>query len=167
MRDLLPSPSAALVRILRPTAEKHHLCTLPWHAHEIVAAFLLYQTVFHVISPVLSRYLAPETYERLSRKTQVNWNIHVTSQVQSVFVCAIALYVIFADEERRQMDWEGRIWGYTGASGMVQAFAAGYFLWDVLVSATNLDTQGPGSLLHAICALFITCIGFVSPSLTR
>ncbi len=32
------------------------------------------------------------------------------------------------------MDWEQRIWGYSGAMGLVQAFAAGYFVWDLTVS---------------------------------
>ena len=35
-----------------------------------------------------------------------------------------------------------RVWGYTGASGMVQGFAAGYFLWDLVTSAGNLDVHG-------------------------
>lgn len=48
---------------------------------------------------------------------------------------------------------------------MVQGFAAGYFLWDVLVSATHLDVMGVSSLVHAVSALAVTCIGFVSISL--
>ncbi len=86
----------------------------------------------------------------------------MVSTIQSISICGIALYVISSDLERYRMGWEDRIWGYTGAGGMVQAFAAGYFLWDVLVSAMYLQILGIGSLLHAICALLITCLGFVS-----
>lgn len=59
------------------------------------------------------------------------------------------------------MDWRGRLWGYTPASGMVQGFAAGYFLWDLQVSSQYMHLAGPSALLHAIGALAVTCIGFV------
>ena len=54
-----------------------------------------------------------------------------------------------------------RVWGYTGATGMVQGFSAGYFLWDLAISAKNLDVHGPGSLMHAASALAVTMLGFV------
>jgi hypothetical protein len=60
------------------------------------------------------------------------------------------------------MDWKGRVWGYTGAGGMVQGFAAGYFLWDLGVSARHVKVLGLGSLVHAISALLVTSLGFVS-----
>lgn len=60
------------------------------------------------------------------------------------------------------MNLEERIWGYTGALGMTQAFAAGYFIWDVKISATNVGLLGWGSLAHAVSALLITSLGFVS-----
>lgn len=60
------------------------------------------------------------------------------------------------------MNLEERIWGYTGALGMTQAFAAGYFIWDVKISATNVGILGWGSLAHAVSALLITSLGFVS-----
>ena len=62
------------------------------------------------------------------------------------------------------MDWVARIWGYTGAGGMVQAFSAEYFLWDLMVSIVHLDVSGWSSLIHAICALVMVGFGFVSYS---
>ena len=44
----------------------------------------------------------------------------------------------------------------------VQGFAAGYFLWDLQKSTHYMFIAGVGSLLHAIGALMVTCIGFVS-----
>ena len=55
-----------------------------------------------------------------------------------------------------------RVWGYTGASGIVQGFAAGYFLWDLAICAGNVDVHGPGALLHAASALAVSLLGFVS-----
>jgi hypothetical protein len=59
------------------------------------------------------------------------------------------------------MDWEERVWGYTGAAGMVQALAAGYFVWDLFVTSLNLDVFGLGTLAHAIAALLVYTLGFV------
>ncbi|TGO07859.1 hypothetical protein BTUL_0241g00020 [Botrytis tulipae] len=58
------------------------------------------------------------------------------------------------------MDWTGRIWGYTGAAGLVQAFAMGYFLWDLMASVVHFNILGWSSLIHALCALLVVGIGF-------
>jgi len=58
------------------------------------------------------------------------------------------------------MDWEERVWGYTGAAAMVQALAAGYFLWDLIVTGLNLDVFGLGTLAHAVAALLVYTLGF-------
>lgn len=82
--------------------------------------------------------------------------------VQSCFINSAALWVIFADKERRAMNAGQRVWGYTGASGMVQGFAAGYFLWDLMASIKDVDVHGWGALIHAASALAVTSLGFVS-----
>jgi hypothetical protein len=83
---------------------------------------------------------------------------------QSLFINTIALWVIFTDPQREVQngDWKERLWGYNGAAGMVQGFAAGYFLWDVIVSTVYIDVMGASSLVHAVAALGVTSIGFVS-----
>lgn len=63
------------------------------------------------------------------------------------------------------MGMEGRVWGYTGAGGMVQGFAAGYFLWDLVVCVGNVGVFGWGLLAHAVAALVVFSLGFVSCSL--
>ena len=60
------------------------------------------------------------------------------------------------------MTWDERIWGYDGAGGMIQGFAAGYFLWDLIVCVRWLDLFGWGMLAHAISALVVFSVGFVS-----
>ncbi len=86
--------------------------------------------------------------------------------VQSCFINAVALWVIYNDKERMQMDWRQRVWGYTGAGGMVQGFAAGYFLWDLLASIKDVDVHGWGALAHAASALVVSSLGFVSQALS-
>lgn len=55
-----------------------------------------------------------------------------------------------------------RVWGYTGATGMVQGLSAGYFLWDLVLSAKDMGLHGPGALVHAASSLAVTLLGFVS-----
>jgi len=160
MRDPIPPP-ALFVSLTKPLAGKLSLSTLPYHAHEVVLAFLWYHFVLYVLSPVLSRALCPKVYNGFNRRTRLNWDIHWVSMVQALFINAAALYVIFNDEQRKEMDWRGRLWSYTPASGMVQGFAAGYFLWDLQISAQYMSVTGPSALVHAIGALAVTCIGFV------
>lgn len=69
------------------------------------------------------------------------------------------------DEERKEMNWQGRVWGYTGGTGLIEAFGCGYFLWDLWVTATHLNMFGIGMLLHAISALTVFSFGFVRLSI--
>jgi hypothetical protein len=115
-----------------------------------------------VVSPYLSSLLVPHIYNKFNKRTKVNWNVRVVSFIQASLINTAAIYVIFADEQRNEMDWRGRIWGYSGATGLVQGMAAGYFLWDLTVSVQYLAILGPGSLMHAIAALMVTLVGFVS-----
>lgn len=89
------------------------------------------------------------------------------SFIQSTLINVIAIWVMVVDHERKSMNSEERIWGYTGAAGMVQALAAGYFVWDLYVTGTNLDVFGLGTLAHAVAALLVYTLGFVRlPSVT-
>ncbi|KAH8730979.1 TLC domain-containing protein [Phaeosphaeriaceae sp. PMI808] len=159
MRDPIPPPSM-LMQLTKHASQKLGLTTLPYHVHEILLGFLGYHFILYVLSPAISQLVCPNAYRGFNKRTRINWDIHWVSMVQSLFISAAALYVIFKDGQRHEMDWRGRLWGYTPASGMVQGFAGGYFLWDLQISIQYIAISGPSALLHAIGALAITCIGF-------
>jgi hypothetical protein len=163
MRDPFPFPPIpALSKAVEPYAERFSMPTLPLHIHEVVGSALFYTFIQTVVSPVLSNKLFPQHYPRHHRAKKANWDTHVVSLVQSLIINGVALWVMFADEERSSMDHEQRIWGYTGGCGIVQALAAGYFLWDVGITLLNLDTFGLGLLAHGVAALSVYILGFVS-----
>ena len=162
MVDLSPPLPAAVRLPLQAFAQRYHLLTLPLHAHQIAGAFIVYEAIFLFLSPALSIWLLPSIYRDFPRRTKNNWNIRVVSTIQATFICVVALHVIFSDGSRQYVGWEERLWSYSASGGAVQAFAAGYFMWDVYISAANVDFLGIGSLVHAICALLITSLGFVS-----
>ena len=151
-----------IIKGAQPLARALTLHTLPYHIHEILLAYTVYSFTDVVVSPALSSHLFPKFYPQSQRKAKVNWDVHFVSLVQSCFIIIVALWVIYTDKERHQMDVAERVWGYTGASGMVQGFAAGYFLWDLRASVRDVDVHGWGALIHAASALVVTCLGFVS-----
>ncbi|KZF25262.1 DUF887-domain-containing protein [Xylona heveae TC161] len=155
----LPAPPV-LSKLVQPLADYLSLPTLPLHVHEVLFAFVLYHVVNTRISPYVSARLFPQIYPNLPPKTRVNWDVHVVSLVQSSFINFMALWVMWNDEERYNMSLTERIFGYTGACGMIQGFAAGYFLWDLMVSLQHVRMFGLGMLAHAICALVVFSFGF-------
>ena len=151
-----------LVKYVQPVADALHLHTLPLHFHEVLFAFALYHFTNKYVSPAFSRYFFPNVYPQLNVRTKLNWDVHIVSFVQSTVICGLALWVMLADEERNQMGKIERVHGYTGGTGLVQAFAGGYFLWDLMVTVQNISVFGIGMLFHAISALCVFSLGFVS-----
>jgi hypothetical protein len=154
---------------VQPFADFTHLTTLPLHIHEVLGAFFFYYAVNLFVAPYVSRKLCPIKYAKLSPERKINWDVHVVSLVQSSLINVLALWVMWTDEERKGMDWKQRVWGYTGAAGMIQGLASGYFLWDLVVTLQNVRLFGLGMLAHAFCALVVFSFGFVRhyPSLLK
>lgn len=163
MHDPFPIPQLPwLSKAVQPFADYFHLTTLPLHVHEVVGSFLAYTLINVVVAPQVSKRLFPTKYPKLSKERKINWDVHVVSLCQSTMINVLALWVMFTDEERKNMDWQQRVWGYTGAAGMIQGLATGYFLWDLMVTLQNVRVFGFGMLAHAISALVVFSFGFVS-----
>ena len=154
-----PKPLAALVQ---PIATKLNLLTLPLHIHEVLFFAFFYQAILAFGAPAISNYFVPKQYASFNKRTRLNWNIHIVSMTQCAFVNTGALYVVFFDKERWSMDWEQRLWGYSGSLGLLQAMALGYFLWDLYVCARYVNWLGVGMLAHAVSAVTVFSLGFVS-----
>lgn len=152
----------SLVKYVEPVADFFSLKTLPLHFHEIFFAFMLYHATYRFVAPAFSRFFFPRVYATFNARTKLNWDVHIVSFVQSTLICAMALWVLCTDNELNQMNTEERVYGYTGASGLIQAFAGGYFLWDLMITVQNVKIFGIGMLFHAISALSVFSLGFVS-----
>lgn len=162
MLDPLGPPPSWLRSVAEPWAQYLNLPALPDHLHEILLSFAFYQFIHTVIGPALSSLAIPHFYKKFSRRTKLNWDVHVVSFVQSTLIDALALWVMFADEERKHMNTGERVYGYTGSLGLLTAMATGYFLYDLILCALHTDVFGVGMLFHAISALWVFSFGFVS-----
>ncbi|KAJ5748147.1 uncharacterized protein N7511_009843 [Penicillium nucicola] len=134
--------------------------TLSEHIHEVILAFAFYLFIHAVVSPWLSPILFPESYNKLTPRTKLNWDIHVVSLVQSIVINVAALWIMVVDNERNSMSSGERVFGYTGACGFVQALAVGYFVYDIIVSIRHVQMFGIGLLFHAVAALWVFSLGF-------
>jgi len=161
MIDPIPPPPTWLSEAVRPLSEILSFQTLPYHVHEIIFAVFLYQTIQSFVAPIFSSYFFPDVYAKLNRRTKLNWDVHVVSMVQSCLINTLALWVIFTDEERKEMNALERVYGYTGASGMVQGLATGYFVWDLIICSRYFKLFGLGLWAHALSALVVFSFGFV------
>ncbi|KAB8303690.1 hypothetical protein EYC80_005077 [Monilinia laxa] len=161
MHDPFPiPPSQWLSQAVQPFADYFHLTTLPLHIHEVLGSFLAYTFINKVVAPQVSIRLFPEKYSKFSAERKLNWDVHVVSLCQSSLINVLALWVMFVDEERKNMTAQERVHGYTGAAGMIQGLATGYFLWDLMITLQNLRVFGIGMLAHATSALLVFSFGF-------
>lgn len=117
--------------------------------------------MFAYLAPPLSSRLLANSYTKLSYESKLRWNMHCASMVQSVAISILAPLIMAMDKERKGMNLEERMWGYTGAAGFVQALATGYFLFDLVVMIRYLDVFGLGMLAHASSCLLTYTLGFV------
>lgn len=161
MKDPFPAP-ANVIEAFKPLAQYLSLPTLPLHAHEVIGSFVIYELLHSVVSPAISRTFFAKQYAAFPRKTKINWDSRITSQIQQAFILSLVIYTMVADPERAHTTWQERLWGYNGIIGLIQGSATGYFLWDVHVSLQYIDIMGADSLAHAAGWLIITLIGFVS-----
>ncbi|EUC31211.1 hypothetical protein COCCADRAFT_28035 [Bipolaris zeicola 26-R-13] len=161
MHDPFPiARPESLVKYVQPVTDYLSLNTLPLHFHEVAAAYVLYDVTYRFIAPAFSRIFFPRVYATFNARTKLNWDVHIVSFVQSTLICALALWVMWTDKELNSMDRVERVHGYTGASGLIQAFAGGYFLWDLVITVQNVKIFGIGMLFHAISALCVFSLGF-------
>ncbi|EKD16717.1 uncharacterized protein L3040_001456 [Drepanopeziza brunnea f. sp. 'multigermtubi'] len=140
MIDPFFAPIPVLKEAVTPLCEYLHLGSLPFHIHEVLFACSFYHIIFEHLARPLSNWLIPYRYNHLSYESKLRWNMHY--------------------DERRNMDLEERMWGYTGAAALVQALAVGYFLFDLVVMVRYLDVFGLGMLAHAFSCLVTYTLGF-------
>jgi hypothetical protein len=165
-----PPALAPLQAYATAFAANTNLFTLPDHIHQVLGAFFVYHGIFLFASPVLSKLLIPDFYNKFPKRTRINWDVHVVSFVQSSFICALALWQIITDAERHAAGSDTsnnsalyRVFGYTPNGAAVTAYATGYFLWDLMISVYYVDITGPGFIAHAFSALVVYSLGFVPP----
>lgn len=125
------------------------------HWHEIVASFFLYQLLYKV-SPVMCQGIFGDFYTlNSSRKTRLNFDIHVVSMVQCILSILLLAPMINHDNLS-----DNPVFGYTPYGGLVASLTCGYFIWDVIICVQHYKMFGMGFLMHAFAALYVFLLSF-------
>jgi hypothetical protein len=162
MQEFLPAPPKGLSGLFEPLGEVLGLPLLPQHMHEILFFLFLYDLIYTRISPSLSTSFFPKVYPKLTAKERIDWNVHVVSLTQCTLIGILAAFCLIFDQERRNMTWQERVWGYTGATNTLLGIANGYFVWHLLSMIKYFKLYGWSMVAHGVCALAIMISGFVS-----
>lgn len=123
------------------------------HFHEVILAFWLYQGLF-LLGPLFNSKIS--SYNTLPKRTRINFDIHVVSQVQCLLIVALAFPAFF--DPVLQTD---HLFAYSPYGGLVYAFAVGYFAWDTYISLKYIKWFGAGFAVHGIASLCVFILSFV------
>lgn len=121
---------------------------LPNHVEEIIFAACFYHAIC-VASSFVSPYLT-KSYNTLSRRTQLNFDIHVVSHIQAILILVLS-FPLFGDAVLAK----DRVHAYTPYAGFVSAMAIGYFVWDTYICLRYYKMFGLGFAVHGASALFV------------
>ncbi|CAN3372085.1 hypothetical protein DIURU_000389 [Diutina rugosa] len=125
------------------------------HWHEVAGSFLIY-TAVQMVSPYVSSWVFGDNYRKLSKKTRLNFDIHVVSMVQCILsVVALLPTWNHPNWQNRANDPVTSLLGFNDYYGLVSAITTGYFLWDLMVCLVHFKIFGFGFLFHAFAALWV------------
>ncbi|KAK7204046.1 TLC domain-containing protein [Myxozyma melibiosi] len=122
------------------------------HIHEVVLAFALYHGLF-LMGPLFNS--AFSSYKTMPRRTRINFDIHVVSQVQCLLIIALAFPAFFDPELKVD-----HLFAYSPYGGLVYAFAVGYFAWDSYISLKYINWFGIGFAVHGIASVSVFLLSF-------
>ncbi|KAK9480221.1 TLC domain-containing protein [Lipomyces japonicus] len=132
--------------------EAIYLPKLKDHLHEVILAFSLYHTLF-LLGPFFGSFV--KSYKTLNRRTKLNFDIHIVSQVQAFLILALS-FPSFFDKDLKN----DTLFGYSPYAGLVYAFAAGYFAWDTYICVKYVNLFGIGFAIHGIASLIVFSLSF-------
>jgi hypothetical protein len=138
-----------------------NLPVLPSQLRLVTIWAIFYQVVYSVVAPLLWKLL-DNPKSPPSRVKRPLWYINIVSIVQSTVNSAASIYLLYHSEFRHGLTAQERILGYHRETSMVVVVATGYFVFHLFSAWSQRQFHGMFLVFHAICALLVSLIGFVS-----
>lgn len=101
--------------------ERLGLPHLPAHFRTIVLSLEVFTGVY-IASALMSPFIAPEIYPRLSRRTKHSWNVHAVSMVHALVIGPMAAYRLLTLPE---VDTLEKAFGWDEGMGFLHGIAVG------------------------------------------
>lgn len=127
------------------------------HIHLLVATIIFYQTLF-TTSSILAPVIFRKAFKGVSRKTAIDFHVHVVSLVQSLLITALSIPAMIESPLAHD-----RLFGYSPYNGFVATLALGYFIWDSYISAVYVNYFGIGFLIHGLVSACVFFSGLTQP----
>jgi hypothetical protein len=124
--------------------------------------FIILSAFFMHLVYLLGCYLSSmysSSYQKLSSSKQASWSIHIVSQVFSIIVLTLCIPIL--SNKDPQID---KLFGTDLYSSTVYAFAAGYFLWDTIITIYYISETGAAFIFHGLSCFLVFFTSFVSPN---
>ncbi|XP_078091049.1 TLC domain-containing protein 4-B isoform X1 [Mustelus asterias] len=116
----------------------------------VVGSFLVFQVLFHIITPRLSTLLS-WGYKNLSQEQKTEWDSRCVSTIHAVVVGGLALYILWFDDPVNR----DHIWGDPKLVKVNIAIASGYLINDLLLLLRHWKTLGDRFFIsHHLAALY-------------
>ncbi|XP_012695013.2 TLC domain-containing protein 4-B-like isoform X2 [Clupea harengus] len=116
----------------------------------VFCSFLVFQWLFHHVSPRLFSWLCP-AFLNLPHTHKTEWNIRTVSTLHALVVSPISLYIFLFDEGVN----EDLIWGDPTLVKLNIAITTGYLLSDLLVMFSSWEITGDKLfVVHHLVALY-------------
>ncbi|XP_048109218.1 TLC domain-containing protein 4-B-like [Alosa alosa] len=116
----------------------------------VSCSFLVFQWLFHGVSPWLFSWLCP-AFVHLPHTHRMEWNARTVSTVHALVVSHFSLYIFLFDEGIN----ENPIWGDPTLVKLNVAITTGYLLSDLLIMFSSWEITGDKLfVLHHLAALY-------------
>lgn len=126
-----------LTQVTKPVLGAIGVPRLAEYIHYTLISFVA-SCLVQYLSSVISPRLFPTYYPTIKKKRQ-DWDLHVVGWLFSIVAAPLAISHIRHPSLAVIKD---PVYGFAEREARLSAVACGYFLWDTLVSAQNLSTQG-------------------------
>lgn len=141
-------------KVLEIFSRQSHLTALPYHAYEILLAFVMFTMAswfsYYLLAPKLVRYSKRKKVKD-DELARVKWGHMLVSFLHAIIVSAWSLYLWYDNSLADSV--ETRVLGYSKPFGQMFSFSVGYFMWDVLCCLWHIKFYGRGFLIHGLLGL--------------
>lgn len=141
-------------KVLEIFSKQSYLTALPYHAYEILLAFLMFTAAswfsYYLLAPKLVRYSRRKKVKD-DELARVKWGHMLVSFLHAIIVSVWSLCLWYDNSLAGSV--ETRVLGYSKPFGQMFSFSVGYFMWDVLCCLWHIKFYGRGFLIHGILGL--------------
>ena len=148
--------------LIQQICENAGMPLLPKYLPGLLAVFSGYQLVYVAMGPWLSTTFLPKAYPNFRGSDKLRWDENVVSLIQALVICTLSAQIMLFDEDRRNMTWQERTWGYSEPAAMVLTVANGYFYWHTMMMIRFREVFGWAMVAHGVAVSVLMTTGYVS-----